>query len=185
MFDSFGPDFETAIDNAAGEGLRTWANPSWLNLLIVTPWVIGLAFLLYGSHSDRMIAKRQQTAPGTITAHDVPNHSRYGYTFAVNGQNYNGWHIPVGGESFEIGQHIVVYYDPSFPTTNGLTDFSEAAARNSGPVPLLVIGISGVAIFILRDVANSSDPKSRPARVSKKRRPSISPSLPRTNEPGT
>ena len=126
---------------------RTWARPSWLNILVALPWAIGLAFLLYASRAERLIAERQKTTYGVVTSHEPANHDRYGYVFSINGQTYHGWEIPTKTE-FEMGQQVVVYYDPIEPATNALTDLYEMSLGELGPVPLLVFGIGAVAIFI-------------------------------------
>jgi hypothetical protein len=74
--------------------------------------------------SDAQIAKRQQTAIGTIDGHDSPNHNRYHYTFSVNGRQFAGWGSP-GNSEFSIGHQIVVYYDPFQPSENSAYGFSE------------------------------------------------------------
>ena len=66
-----------------------WENPAWWNLLIAVPWFIGLVFLTYSAISNHIVAKRQQTVTGIITAHEPQNHDRYGFEFALNGQKYS------------------------------------------------------------------------------------------------
>jgi hypothetical protein len=122
--------------------------PSWWKLVIVLPWVIGLIFSCAYWKADLSIAKRERATSGVIVAHDKPNHSRYGYTYVVNQKTYHGWEIPHTVD-FEIGQNVVVYYDPNNPSDSSLTEFAEASERQIAIVPILLIGISGVALAIL------------------------------------
>jgi len=97
---------------------------------------------------NRAIAEKQKTVVGTIIAHEPANHNRYGYTFVLGGKSHTGWETP-RKENPRIGQRVLVYYDPSNPAKNALTDFNELAARSLGPVPLLLFGIGAVAFVIL------------------------------------
>ena len=114
---------------------------------MVLPWSIGLIFSVYSGLTDRAIATRQRTTGGAVTAHEPANHNRYGYFFSVNGKSYVGWESPRKNE-FEIGQHVLVFYDPNDPTKNALTDFGDLSLEKFGPIPLLTIGIGTVALVI-------------------------------------
>ena len=131
--------------------------PSWLSLLIVLPWVLLGMFLAYRSSLDRTIATRQQTTYGTITAHQPANHSRYGYAFTVGKATYHGWEIPQKRE-YSIGEHVLVYYDPTDPTKNALTDFSELSAREFGPLVFIVLASGAVEFIIHRRRKGSANP---------------------------
>ena len=111
------------------------------------PWVLALVFSLYRWNVYSKIATREQTTTGVITAHDPPNHNRYGYRFVVDGKPYSGWEIPHYLEERAIGQEVVVYYDPLDPTESALTDFDELSTTSLGPIPLFLVG-GGVAVFI-------------------------------------
>jgi hypothetical protein len=115
--------------------------------LIVLPWVLGIGLALRGWEIDRMIAQRQRTTKGTVTTHEPANHSRYGYTFFVNGKSYSGWEIPKK-EDLNIGQYVTVFYDPLDPAKNALTDFEDRATESAGPVPAMLFGIGAVALII-------------------------------------
>jgi len=95
----------------------------------------------------RVVAQREKTTWGKITAHERDNHNRYGYTFSLGGKPFTGWETPQENE-LEIGQHVLVYYDPLDPRNNALTDFAELSAQNLEPVPIMLLGIGGVAFFI-------------------------------------
>ena len=110
------------------------------------PWVIGLIFSISGFLSDRAIAGRERTTYGIIHAHEPANHDRYGYEFSVNGKRYNGWQIP--SREFEIGQQVLVHYDPLNPATNSLESFAEGANHNLGPAVFCGFGITAVAMII-------------------------------------
>jgi hypothetical protein len=137
-----------AIDEMVEKTSRTWSHPSWWNLLVVLPWVLGLAFLIQEARTESQIAGRQQTTSGMVTAHEPSNHNRYGYRFQVNGKTYDGWQSP-GNDELAIGKQVIVFYDPQNPTRSALTDFHDLSISSLGPVPMLLFGIGGVALFIL------------------------------------
>jgi len=116
---------------------------------LVLGWSIGVAIFVYDGIKDAVIAKRQRTTQGTVTAHEPANHDRYGYVFSVEGKSYSGWDMPRKNE-VSIGKQVLVYYDPSDPTRNALTDFEELCFENFGPIPLMVFAIGGVTLFIFR-----------------------------------
>jgi hypothetical protein len=128
---------------------KVWGNPSWWNLVVVLPWVVGMVFFVREWNVDRTVATRQQTTQEKITAHEPSNHNRFGYAFTVNGRIYHGWQSPKA-EELEIGKVVVVYYDPMDPTKNALVDFSELGLQALGPIPMMTIGIAAVAVFIFR-----------------------------------
>jgi hypothetical protein len=135
---------QESIDTVS-RGARRW----WWNLFVLTPWVLGAMLLISDWWGDRSIAERQQTAPGTIVAHEPNNHDRYGYSFIIAGKSHAGWHVPTGNEQPTIGQSVTVYYDPRDPDTNALVDFGERARRSLGPVPFLIGGSGLIALVIL------------------------------------
>jgi hypothetical protein len=137
--------FEQKVRDAA----NSWRQPSWWRALVVLPWVIGVLFILYKSEVYRDVATREQTTAGTITAHEPANHSRYGYTFMVEGRRYHGWQIPQGSEEWKVGQRVVVYYDAADPTTNALRDFTAEKDGIRASLPLLVAGIVTVVLLII------------------------------------
>src|SRR5215471_8314795 len=137
-----------AIDEMLARSRRTWNHPSWWNLLVVLPWVLGLAFLIQESRIESQIAGRQQTTSGLVTADEPANHNRYGYKFDVNGRIYTGWQSP-GNDQLAIGKQVIVFYDPQNPSRSALTDFHDLSISSLGPVPTLLFGIGAVAVFIL------------------------------------
>jgi hypothetical protein len=108
-----------------------------------------LIFLVHEASLDRAVAKREQTTPGVVTAHEPANHNRYSYGFSVGGNAYTGWQIPRNDE-LQVGKRVIVYYDPSDPNINALTDFDELSTNVLGPAPILVLGIGAMAFFIFR-----------------------------------
>ncbi len=122
-------------------------HPPWWILVVVLPWVLGLALQIREWATDRRVAVRQQTTTGLIIDHQPANHNMYGYKFEVNGKSYVGWQSPNANE-LAIGKQVVVYYDPQNPTRNALTDFHVLTTTSLGPVPLLLFGIGAVALFI-------------------------------------
>ena len=126
---------------------RRWSYPSWWNLLIALPWALGAILAIHEWNVDRTVAKREQTKDGTITAHEPANHNQYRYSFSVNGRSYSGRESPRKEEP-RIGQRVTVFYDPLDPTKNALTDFGDLEMESLGPVPMVLVGIGGVALFI-------------------------------------
>src|SRR5579871_4881015 len=134
--------------SASQEGTTNrWRNPSWWNLLIFLPWVLGVAFCAYEYNVDRTIAAREQTVTGIVTAHEPAKHNRYGYTFVVQGKQYNGWETPQHAEPV-IGQQVLVYYDTLNPKKNALTGFDELSTGSLGPIPFVLVGIGMGAVFV-------------------------------------
>jgi len=126
-----------------------WQNPSWMLLLVALPWAFGIVYGLYQWRLDSLVAERQQTTTGTITAHEPANHDRYGYVFSMNGSTYHGWEFPQN-RKYSIGERVTVYYDPTNPTRSSLTEFDQLSLRAFGPVPLALIGAGGVAFYIYK-----------------------------------
>jgi len=126
---------------------ESWSHPSWSNLIVVLPWVLGAGLAIHGWMKDRDVATRECTVVGTITAHEPANHNRYGYIFSLSSHSYSGWDSP-GKEEPRIGQLVTVYYDPTDPMQNALTDFAELGIESLGPLPVLLFGIGGLFFFI-------------------------------------
>jgi hypothetical protein len=143
---------------------KTWSHPSWWNLSIVLPWVLGVGFALHEWATDRMIAQRQRTTDGTINKHEPANHDQYRYSFLVNGKSYNGWAIP-RKQGFNVGQQVTVFYDPLDPTKNALSDFADLETESVGPIPLLLAGIGAVALFI-RQRRRARSVQGNPAKAN-------------------
>jgi len=98
---------------------------------------------------QRQVAARQQTTTGIIGEYQPHNHNQFGYVFRVGEKSYVGWESPKGKE-LQIGKAVTVYYDPRNPSTNALTNFSDLSFETFGPVPLMLFGIGGVFIFVLK-----------------------------------
>jgi len=125
----------------------SWIYPSWWNLLVVLLWMIGTVLFVYEWNVDRGIATREQTTHGVITAHEPANHNRFGYLFSVNGKTFTGWESP-GKDGLNVGQRVLVYYDPLNPSKNALTEFGDLGMNGLGPVPMMLFGIGAVAWYI-------------------------------------
>lgn len=136
------------MQNPLQDTTRQWDHPSWWQMLITLPWCIGLVLLVSGSIEDRHIAKRQKTTTGRISSHEPANHNRYGYVFLIDGQQFSGSEIPA--QDRQIGDTVLVFYDPLNPGRSALSDFSEVADNNEGPIPFLTIGIVALVVIIYR-----------------------------------
>lgn len=138
-------------DTSAGFGGRridpSWDNPTWWNPLVVVPWLLGLAFLTYSAISHHIVADRQRTTQGIVTAHETANHDQYRFAFSVDGQKYDGLGR-AGKEKLEIGERVVIYYDPRNPSKNALKSFETLSLEDFGPIPALLLGIGVVAWMI-------------------------------------
>ena len=117
---------------------------------MLLPFLLGAAFLLYEWVLYRNAAARQQTTFGTITAHEPSNHSRYVYTFTVDGRNYQGWQIPEDSEKWAVGQQVVVYYDRVDPSRNALKDLADESENVIAPLPLVAVIITVILLISLR-----------------------------------
>jgi hypothetical protein len=146
------------INELSSRTARAWSPPSWWNLLITLPWVIGLVFLLFSSASDQAIAGREQITYGIIRTHEPANHNRFGYEFSLSGRPFTGWQIPT--RDFEIGQRVLVYYDPLDPTKSSLDSFAGATDRILGPAIFCAVGTAAVVVIIF--VRRRAHAKSRP-----------------------
>jgi hypothetical protein len=140
--------FGQTIDKMAAQSKHTWENPSWWSLFVVLPWTLGAILSIYQWNVDRGIVRREQTAPGVITAHEPENHNRFGYVFNVNGKSFAGWESPTKDE-LRIGLSVLVYYDPLDPSKNALTRFEDRALNSMGPVPMMLFGIGAVVWYVL------------------------------------
>ena len=138
-----------------GEQLDHWKNPRWWYAIITVPWLLGLVLLAQQARRYRTIASREQTTFGTITGHDPNNHNSYQYTFSAGGRSFRAWQVPHRNE-WHIGEQVVVYYDPMDPAVSSLIDFTERSYDDEGPIPLLLVGIVGVAAFIYYQRRRSS-----------------------------
>jgi hypothetical protein len=133
-------------------------NPYLKYLLALFPWILGAIFLLAAAHGYSEVASRQQTARGTIVQHEPFNHNRYSYKFQVDGRYYSGWETPLGTEP-EIGQSVRIYYDPLYPSENGLRDFAERRDSTLGPaVAILILSVVLTALILLLGPVVSRDP---------------------------
>jgi hypothetical protein len=137
--------------------------PSWWTMLRTFPFVIGLMFFLFSPRPYQKAAHRQQTAVGIVKTHDPGNHNQYGYEFSVGGKAYSGSQIP-GNNGYQIGQEVLVYFDPLDPRLNSLTNFSDATENLSGPIIFCAFGLVGFALFIFfqRRAYRSNLPRSIP-----------------------
>jgi hypothetical protein len=135
------------VDHVERQAIRTWANPTWWNLLVVLPWAIGTLLFIHEWRVDRDIATREQRTQGVITVHEPANHNRYGYVFSVGDKSFTGWESP-GKDGLKIGKQVLVYYDPLNPNKNALTEFRALGINVLGPVPTMLFGIGAVAWYI-------------------------------------
>jgi hypothetical protein len=129
----------------------SWARPSWWHLLIVTPWALFAVGSILVRVRDRSVVERQRMTGGVVTKHEPRSHCPdcCRYAFQVEGRSYGGWGAQKNGKCPEVGEAVRVYFDPVDPTVSSPTDFREIAARRLAPVPAMLLGIAGVALFIV------------------------------------
>jgi hypothetical protein len=126
---------------------RHWHSPPSSVLIFVVAFTVAVTlFFVYPWYKDRAVAARQQTASGTIVAHEPSNHDSYGYTFSVNQKTYSGWQVPYDDVQFTVGQIVTVHYDPLDPNNSALVDFSEFDGVD-GPVLFLFAAILFVVLI--------------------------------------
>lgn len=135
------------VDQLENRMYLPWSRPSWWNLLVVLPLVIGAVLSIHEAHVEGTIAKRQETTVGIITDHQPQEHNRFGYKFFVNGKQYTGWESP-RSETLVIGKQVTVFYDRLNPDKNALTDFSELQIHALGTLPILFVGLGAIASYI-------------------------------------
>ena len=111
----------------------------WPRLMLVLMFSVIGVYLAYEGTIDLIVAKRQQIAAATITAHDVRSrHHKDLYVFALGGNSYTGWLHP-NGTTFDIGSRVFIKYDPSNPARNSLNDFFEEGIQRLA-LGLLMLG---------------------------------------------
>jgi hypothetical protein len=122
---------------------------SWWYL--VTPTAI-LLYLIISPNPYQKAADRQQAIGGIIRDYNPAAHNSYGYEFSLNGITYKGRQIARPEEHFQIGEKVVVYYDPKSPTVNSLTNFELLHGSFLGPILFfsLVVAAMAFSIFVSR-----------------------------------
>lgn len=138
-----------------------WDNPSWWSLLATTPWAIGLLFILLSPRPYEKAEYRQQITHGIVRTHVPEDHNRCGYEFMVAGKTYSGQGTLQNGEC-QIGERVLVYYDPLDPTVNSRINFFDANNEGAGLPYMLAFAIAGFALFIFlqRRAYRSNLPRS-------------------------
>lgn len=134
-------------DGIRNKKTRAW--PSWRYLLITVPWAIGLIWISVDHFRAVRAIPRQAVVQGIYTAYDLDNHHSCGYAFTVSGIRYENNEFGCREPLPALGSPIRIYYDKTNPSYNSTVDFEALAATDTGPVPLLVIGVFGLATAIL------------------------------------
>ncbi|SRR6266700_1781598 len=134
-----------------------WDDPSYWNLLIVLPWLLGAIVCLWQCYGYARAATRQSVTSGHVT--ELAQGNRVHYEFTVAEHVYRNWEIPLNDRRVpSAGETVSVYYDSKMPTVNGITDLSTRSLDAFGPAPFLLLASGGVIVFILwrrRDVRNA------------------------------
>lgn len=130
------------------EPAHCWSNPSWWYMLVTLPWVIGFVLMAVQSRHDTRVARREQTTPGAITGQDRSNHNSYQYTYALGGRVYREWEFPYR-DDFQLGERVVVYYDPMDPATSSLRDFDDLASASDGPMTYTGVGSLAIVAYVV------------------------------------
>lgn len=135
---------------------ESWRYPSYLNLIMILPWVIGAVVFLGQWHVYSRAADRQIVTTGLVTAVGRGNRVNYQFTYANHA--YSAMETPVGNQRVpSLGEKITVYYDPQDPVVSGITDLHEKSMGLLGPVPFLVIASSAAIFLILRRIRATRD----------------------------
>ena len=121
----------------------------------------------YGSlhelNRNRAVAPRQQSTTGTVTGGPAGRNS-YSYTFAVGGTSYSDWGA-ISGPGANVGQQVVVYYDPLAPTVNGLDRFEYSSRRFEWDIGFGLSILSLVAVAIAVSVVFAKGRGNPPTRT--------------------
>jgi len=118
-------------------------------MFMTYPLMVGLAIGIWESRHDALIAARQLTTTGVVTAYDRENHNQCSYVFSVQGKPFTGRSSAPHG-SATLGEIVTVYYDSTDPSTSGLEDYSVKGRRDGGLIPIYVFGIfliPGIIIY--------------------------------------
>ena len=125
-------------------------------MTLTYPLVVGLAMGIWESDRDSMIARRQWTTTGVVTAWDRSNHNQCRYVFSLQGKSFEGQDSALRDPQ-PFGEIVRVYYDSSNPSVSGLEDYTSRGKREGGLTPMFVFGIVLVPLVILfNKIRNSS-----------------------------
>jgi len=113
--------------------------PVWATLILV---VLLWGGSIYRSYVYAGAAGRERAADATIIRYHPEDHARYDYVFAVNGTNHTGRDSYLNGNegSRVVGRKVRVYYDPTAPDTNGLSDLRDKAVFVQ-PIAVLLLAL--------------------------------------------
>lgn len=91
-----------------------------------------------------LLSQRRSETTGIIEKLQPRNHDLVEYVFTVEGRTFTA-HTTTRGESFYVGQRVLVYYDPTSPELSTLRDPSD---QLRGAI-VLSIGIGGVLAMLI------------------------------------
>ena len=103
----------------------------------------------------RLVAARQQTTIGVLTAHEPQNHDRYEFSYVVGEKSFKAWHVGTVNcdqDALVVGNRVTVYYDPRHPDDAHLCSFSRTLKDERD----ILMGLSvfgGVLVLIAKSRA--------------------------------
>src|SRR5262249_41015873 len=115
---------------------------------------------LHDLNRNQVIAPRQQTVTGSLTAGPVGRNS-YRYTFTVGDTEYSEWGSPEAA-GLKVGQQVVVYYDPQNPAVNALVRFEYSPGRRARDIGLGLMVILFVAMLGFVSILFATNPRRMP-----------------------
>ncbi|HZP06728.1 MAG TPA: hypothetical protein VFB43_17650 [Terracidiphilus sp.] len=120
---------------------------SWWSLLITFPLLIVLAFVVPEAWRSGVIAGREQSIAGVVTAYRPSDHNRCDYVFTVQGRQFTGTDGCPNAPA-TIGQQVWVYFDSNNPATSELEGFAEKSQADWSGCWFILIVICIVAGII-------------------------------------
>jgi glucan phosphoethanolaminetransferase (alkaline phosphatase superfamily) len=112
---------------------------SWWLLALTVPLLVGAAASISAARQNAEIARRERATAGVVTSYEPTN---YLFTFAFQGRTFEG---ASPTNTFAVGQHVTIYFDPVHPQTNSLEDFARTSRRQMRTVPFCLLGILAIA----------------------------------------
>jgi hypothetical protein len=92
--------------------------------------------------ADLLIAHREKTVSGIVTAHHPEDHDSYDYSYDVGNATYSGRAYLL---KLNIGEPVTVFYEPDHPSKSQVESFSNPGTR---PVPLAIFSALAILVYL-------------------------------------